>query len=353
MEVEWQLTSCVVSLSPFWFIAAAESRPKVCSWPSAETERSPKQYTSLLLVRKPKPNFGRSLPVTYVCEGHVDRESVCHKGNNQTATVIKTSTVSWFCCFSLLTLIWSDAGSSPAVLLFPCTAALLCTFHIWVWRPICVPTRKVFSTGRTIRLCIRHYITSQLVLLRHCLPPDSCVVAAALFSAGCTLWMCICKPHCEEDFLSTWNTKIHQVNVLKIPQQPKQEGPTSLCLPYFESRACEIDADAMPASSWLLATSKTAEPTFLNILSCSAYMTAILLAHITIFVRHAPLLLLSLSIVNKVLSTATLHFANKCWWWPIGMVWHNMTNFARLIFTQNRRTDDTNRRSCFTYRSIR
>jgi len=44
-----------------WLSAAAESRPKVPSWPSAETERSPKQYTSLLSAPKPKPNFGRSL----------------------------------------------------------------------------------------------------------------------------------------------------------------------------------------------------------------------------------------------------------------------------------------------------
>jgi len=42
-----------------WLSAAAEGRPKVRSWPSAETERSPKQYTSLLSA--PKPNFSRSL----------------------------------------------------------------------------------------------------------------------------------------------------------------------------------------------------------------------------------------------------------------------------------------------------
>ena len=45
-----------------WLSAAAEGRPKVRSWPSAETERSPKQYTSLLSA--PKPNFGRSLNLT-------------------------------------------------------------------------------------------------------------------------------------------------------------------------------------------------------------------------------------------------------------------------------------------------
>jgi len=45
-----------------WLSAAAESRPKVRSWPSAEPERSPKQYTSLLSA--PKPNFGRSLSTT-------------------------------------------------------------------------------------------------------------------------------------------------------------------------------------------------------------------------------------------------------------------------------------------------
>jgi len=42
-----------------WLSATAESRPKVRSWPSAETKRLPKQYTSLLSA--PKPNFGRSL----------------------------------------------------------------------------------------------------------------------------------------------------------------------------------------------------------------------------------------------------------------------------------------------------
>jgi len=49
-----------------WFSAAAESRPKVRSWPSAKTERLPKQYTSLLSALKPKPNFGWSLCIASI-----------------------------------------------------------------------------------------------------------------------------------------------------------------------------------------------------------------------------------------------------------------------------------------------